>query len=212
LFNFVRMKKTGFILIFLLIVAMHSYGQNRFKAGLRFGISTSQVEGDGYRGFNKFGLDAGLTLNAKINDKWSSQFEILFIQKGSKHSYSDSTGSNPDFYEMRLNYVEVPLLLNYKQKKFTFEIGPAFGYLISAREYNYYGEFPSLTPFYSTEFSCIAGVHYQLFKKLGFTWRYSNSILPIRKYASGASFWFNPGQINVVLALTATYQFGKLEE
>jgi hypothetical protein len=97
-------------------------------------------------------------------------------------------------------------------KKFTFEAGLGLGYLISAKEYNAYGEFPSITPFKSAEFSCIAGVHYQLYRKLGFTWRYSNSILPIRDYASGASFWFNPGQINVVLAFTATYQFGKFEE
>jgi hypothetical protein len=196
-----------------LLLALYSHAQNRFKAGLRFGLSTTQVEGDGYRGFHKFGLDGGLTLNAKMNDKWSSQFEILFIQKGSKHSSYDSTGTgNYDFYEMALNYAEVPVMLHYRQKKFTFEAGLAFGYLISAKEYNAYGEFPPLTPFYSTEFSCIAGFHYQLYKKLGFTWRYSNSILPIRKYASGASFWFNPGQINVVLALTATYQFGTLEE
>ena len=209
------MKRSLSILLLLLAMTFCSQAQSRFKAGMRFGISTSQVEGDGYKGFHKFGLAAGLTLTAKLNDKWDTQFEMLFIQKGSRHSGFDSTSTGygaAEYYEINLKYLEVPLLLKYKQKKFTFEAGLGLGYLISAKEYNAYGEFPSITPFKSAEFSCIAGVHYQLYRKLGFTWRYSNSILPIRDYASGASFWFNPGQINVVLAFTATYQFGKFEE
>ncbi|MFL5765093.1 MAG: porin family protein [Bacteroidia bacterium] len=201
-------------LLIIICLGFSLQAQNRFKGGLRLGISTSQVEGDGYRGFHKFGLAFGPTLTAKISDKWDAQFEMLFIQKGSQNSSIDSTaaGSSYNYYRMSLNYLEVPFMLNYKQKKFTFELGLSGGVLISAKEENAYGEFPGLTPFKRYELACIAGVHYQLFKKLGFTWRYSNSILPIRDYQSGASFWFNPGQINVVLALTATYQFGKLDD
>jgi hypothetical protein len=172
------------------------------------------VEGDGYRGFHKFGFVGGPTLTAKLSDKWDASFEMLFIQKGSKNSSYDSTaaGNSYNYYRMSLNYLEVPVMLNYKQKKFTFELGLSEGVLVSSREENAYGEFPPITPFHRTELACIVGAHYQLYKKLGITWRYSNSILPIRGYQSGASFWFNPGQINVVLAFSATYQFGQLDE
>lgn len=207
------MKKNTFIFLFL-ITFFVAQAQNKFRAGLKAGLSTSQVEGDTYGGFNQYGFDGGATLNGKVNDKWSAQFEILFVQKGSKH-VGDANKGDLSYYYMRLNYIEVPLLLQYKQKKFTFEIGPGFGYLISAKEYDDpYGNPVSNVngPFISTEVSGNLGVNYQIYKNLGLTWRFTNSLLPIRKYASGASFWFNPGQRNNVLAFTLTYTFGNAEQ
>ena len=204
------MKKTIFILLFLSAHVLISPAQSRFRAGLKAGIATSQVEGDTYGGFDKFGFAGGGTLNAKLNDMWKLQFEILYIQKGSKH-VGDANKGDLSFYLMQLNYVEVPLLIQYKQKKITFEAGPGFGYLISAREYTEYGEVINPIPFYNTEVNGSLGIHYEIYKNLGITWRFTNSILPIRKYASGASFWFNPGQRNNVLAFTLTYTFGSAE-
>ncbi len=204
------MKK--FIILFIFFtIAFVAQAQNKFRAGLKAGISTSQVEGDTYGGFDKFGFDGGGTLNAKLNEKWAAQFEILFIQKGSKH-VGDANKGDLSFYLMQLNYVEVPLLLQYKQKKFTFEIGPGIGYLISSKEYDQNGEVINAIAFHTTEVSASIGINYQIYKNLGMTWRYTNSMLPIRQYASGASFWFNPGQRNNVLAFTLTYTFGNAEQ
>ncbi|CAN5320306.1 hypothetical protein BH10BAC1_BH10BAC1_03180 [soil metagenome] len=204
------MKKIIFISIFFAFV-FATQAQNKFKAGIKAGISTSQVEGDTYGGFDKFGFDGGATLNAKLSEKWAAQFEILFVQKGSKHQ-GDANKGDLSFYLMQLNYVEVPLLLQYKQKKFTFEIGPGIGYLISAKEYDYYSQINNTIPFNSTEVSASIGINYQLYKNLGVNWRFTNSMLPIRAYASGASFWFNPGQRNNVLAFTLTYTFSNAEQ
>lgn len=200
------MKKTVLISV-LIAFSFASIAQSRFRAGLKAGISTSQVEGDTYGGFDKFGFDGGLTLNAGLNEKWKAQFEILFVQKGSKH-IGDANKGDLSFYLMQLNYVEVPLLIQYQEKKFTFEAGPGFAYLINAKEYTEYGEVYNPIPFYSTEISASLGIHYEIYKNIGMTWRFTNSILPIRRYASGASFWFNPGQRNNVLAFTLTYTFG----
>jgi len=176
------MKKFVFILILFTIV-FASRGQNQFRAGLKAGLSTSQVEGDTYGGFNQYGFDGGGSLNGKINDKWSAQFEILFVQKGSKH-VGDAAKGDLSYYYMRLNYIEVPLLLQYKQKKFTFEIGPGIGYLISAKEFDdpYTQISNPVVPFYTTEVSGNLGINYQIYKNLGINWRYTNSLLPIRKY------------------------------
>lgn len=203
--------KTGiFLFIFLLLSICETDAQTRFKAGVKLGLSTSQVEGDTYGGFNKVGVAGGGTMNAKLNDKWSAQFEILFVQKGSKHA-GDPNQGDFSFYVMQLNYVEVPVLLEYKQKKFTFEAGPGFGYLINAREEDYYSTINNPIPFNTTEVSASIGITYQVYKRLGINWRYTNSLLPIRKYASGASFWYNPGQRNNVITFTATYSFGSAE-
>lgn len=207
LVNFTPMKKSIFILFFILIIIPITKSQNRFKVGLKAGLSTTQVEGDTYAGFNKAGFDGGLFVNGKINDKWSAQFEMLFVQKGSKHNSNPEKGDFT-FYLMQLNYIEVPVLFQYHQKKFTFELGPGFGYLVSNKEFDFYGGDPYSTPFQTTEISASIGISYLLNKRLGINWRYTNSLLPIRKFSSVATYGYNPGQRNNVLAFTLTYQFG----
>jgi Outer membrane protein beta-barrel domain len=198
------------IFFFILFFVIKTEAQSRFKAGVKLGVSTSQVDGDTYGGFDKAGVAGGVTLNSKINEKWAAQFEMLFVQKGSKH-VGDANKGDYTYYLMKLNYIEVPLLLKYTQKKFTFEAGPGFGYLISAKEEDAYSVIYNTVPFYKTEVSASIGINYQIYKNLGINWRYTNSLLPIRNYASGASFWYNPGQRNSVITFTATYFFGSAE-
>jgi len=205
------MKKFIFILLAITAVTFNSTAQDRFRVGLKAGLSTSQVEGDTYGGFHKAGAAGGIFVNAKFKEKWSAQMEIIFIQKGSKF-VGDPENGDGRYYYMGLNYIEVPVLFQYHQKKFTFEIGPAFGYLISSQEFNQDGEIYMPVPFHSTEFSGDIGVSFQLFKNLSLNWRYSNSLLPIRSFRSGQSRWYNPGQRNNVLAFTLFYQFGGNEK
>jgi hypothetical protein len=199
------MKKNKLLFIFLFFV-LNVSAQNRFKPGLKLGLSTSQVAGDTYAGFNKAGLDGGATLTGKLNEKLSAQFEILFVQKGSKH-VGDYTKGDYSFYLMRLNYIEVPVLLEYHQKKFTFEVGPGFGYLINSKEEDNTGVLLNTIPFYKTEVSGSIGLSYSIYKNWNVSWRFTNSLSPIRRFASGASYWFNTGQKNNVLAFTLTYTF-----
>lgn len=201
------MKKSTFIALFLILTVGTTQAQSRFRAGLRAGIATSQVHGDTYEGFHKFGFDVGATLNAKINEKWKAQFEILFVQKGSKF-IGDANKGDLRFYLMQLNYIEVPILFQYEHKKFVFEIGPGVGYLINSREYDQSGEVINGIPFYSMEVSGSVGISYNIYKNLGINWRFTNSILPIREFASGASTASNPGQRNNVLAFALIYTFG----
>jgi len=199
--------KKNLLYIFLLFFSLHIYSQNKFKAGLKAGISTSQVAGDTYAGFNKAGIAGGGFVRADINEKWSTQFEILFIQKGSKHVGNPEKGDYT-YYMMQLNYIEIPLLFQYHQKKFMYEVGPGIAYLTSYREYDTYSEITGLRPFNSTEINFNIGIDYNIIKNLNINWRYSNSLNAIRKHASGAAYWWNPGQQNNVLTFTLTYTFG----
>lgn len=201
------MKKSIFIALVSTFVALTTQAQGRFKAGLKAGISTSQVHGDTYEGFHKFGFDGGATLNAKLSEKWKAQFEILFIQKGSKF-IGDANKGDMRFYYLQLNYIEVPVLLQYEHKKFVLEIGPGVGYLINSYEEDEIGVVVNANPFYTMEVSGSIGINYQIYKNLGINWRFTNSITPIRNFASGASTVGNPGQRNNVLAFTLTYTFG----
>lgn len=201
------MKKIIFIAILFLLIGSETKAQQRFKAGLKAGLSTSQVAGDTYSGYHKAGFDGGGFVTGKLSEKWSAQFEIIYIQKGSKHNQNPDKGDF-SFYFLQLDYVEVPVVFQYHQQKLTFEAGPGFGYLVKEREYNDYGDITGVSPFFKTEVSFNLGISYIIYKNLGMNWRYCNSFLAIRKHASGASTWYNPGQINNVLAFTLTYQFG----
>jgi hypothetical protein len=136
---------------------------------------------------------------------------MIFIQKGSKHN-SDPENGDLSYYYLGLNYVEVPVLFQYHQKKFTFELGPSFGYLISNSEFNELGEVYKPLPFNSTDIGGGIGISYSLLKNLSFNWRYSYSLLPIRDFQSHATIWNNPGQRNNVLAFTLNYRFGGKDE
>lgn len=205
------MKKNAFIFILFFFIASEMYAQNRFNPGLKAGLSTSQVDGDTYSGYDKAGFDGGAFVTAKVSEKWNAQFEIIFIQKGSKHNSNPAKGDYT-YYKLQLNYIEVPVLAQYQHKKFTFELGPGFGYLLKAREENEAGEITGSRPFYNSDANFNVGISYTIFKNVGINWRYSNSFLAVRNHESGKGPWYNPGQINKVMAFTLTYQFGEKAE
>ena len=78
------MYKHLLLSIILLCVFSNIKGQE-FGGGVSLGASTSQVAGDRLGGFNKIGLLAGVFTNIKIKEKLAFQFEIIFIQKGSRN-------------------------------------------------------------------------------------------------------------------------------
>ncbi|MDQ3049226.1 MAG: PorT family protein [Bacteroidota bacterium] len=202
------MKKLFILTVIFLICINTIDAQKRFLAGIKGGLSTSQVAGDTYTGFDKVGLIGGGFVRAKLNEKWTTQFEIIYIQKGSKHNSNPEVGDF-DFYLLRLNYIEVPVLFQYHQKKFTFEAGPGFGYLQKVEEFDEFGVYISRQPFINTEISFNFGISYNLFNNFDVTWRYTNSLNALRRHVSGARRWYNPGQQNNVLSFTLSYHFGK---
>ena len=216
----IRLSVTWKFVFYLLLVTFIPFeikAQQRFNAGIKAGLSTSQVAGDNYSGFDKAGFVGGAFVSGKLNEKWTGQFEIIYIQKGSKHNPDPEKGDY-SYYYMGLDYIEVPVLFQYHQKKFIYELGPGFSYLMKEREYINGQDFTGLSPFIKTEINFNVGISYTIIKKLGISWRYTNSISPIRKHyssvgspfqgpAPGTTRWYNPGQMNNVLSFTLTYQF-----
>lgn len=200
------MQKSIFIFFLLLFISNGIDAQQRFKTGLKAGLSTSQVDGDTYTGYNKAGFVGGAFVNGQLNEKWTGKFEIIYIQKGSKHNANPEKGEI-DYYYLGLNYMEVPVLFQYHQKKFTYEFGPGIAYLFKEKEYFNWQNLTGLNPLNKTEIGINLGISYTVFDNLDINWRYSYSITPIREHSFGARTWYNPGQMNNVLAFTLTYQF-----
>ncbi len=184
-----------------------------FKAGILAGVVASQVDGDNLGGFNKAGLTAGLISNVRLNEKWSGQFELLYIQKGSR-SPVDTTGLL-QYYRLRLQYIEIPVLVNYhyhiKKARAFLEGGFSYGQLIrDVEESNYYS--PVLGSGFEKNDVCInLGMGFGLGPKFFFHVRYAYSLIPVRTGTlPGPRTFFGAGQKNNLLVFSMRYYFKPL--
>ncbi|MDQ3051737.1 MAG: PorT family protein [Bacteroidota bacterium] len=200
---------TYFIIVFLLPLALPA---QQFKAGLIGGVSATQISGDRLAGYHKAGIVAGGVVSVEISRKFDLAMEILYFQKGSR---KNSDPENYDFteYRLRLNYFEVPLLLQWNYtKRFTFEAGPTFGALLSELEEDELGEIPNRKPFEKFELGIAGGMKVHFAKSLSFTARIESSVLAVRDHISGETYRLNKGQYNAALLFGLQYTFKKNNE
>lgn len=188
--------------------------QQKFIAGINAGLVTSQVHGDTYSGFNKAGFLVGGFVKRAINENADLKFEINLLQKGSRKNQNIEKGDF-EYYLLRLNYVEVPLMFRFHRKKWIGEAGFAFATLVKAREYNWLGEIENPRPFKRTETSFLFGLTYTFNERVEVNARYTNSIFTVRSFNNGSTFdygnWFlnmfNRGYYNNVLTFTFHFNF-----
>ena len=110
------------LLVFLLPLA--ALTQN-FNGGIIAGGVVSQVDGDTWVGYHKFGYLAGGYVSLRISPHSSFQLEMEYIQKGSRKNADLETGDMSS-YLLRLHYLEIPVLYQYTfGRRFAAEIGPA---------------------------------------------------------------------------------------
>ncbi len=190
------------VVLFCGILSNNSSAQN-FGGGLIAGVSTSQVAGDRLGGFNKIGLLAGAYTNLKIKENLKLQFEIIYIEKGSR---------NPNIHkiniaEITLSYVEVPISINLQQKEnLGVEVGILPAFLINAEMNDYFSEIEIDPAFEKYDFGVFAGINYHITDNIILNTRISNSIIPIRPHVSGATNGWNKGQYNTVLSFAIHYK------
>ena len=199
---------TTFIL-FLLVMASSSLRAQRFNAGLMLGGVTSQVDGDTYDGYHKWGCLGGGYVFLQISPHSSFQMELEYIQKGSKRNDTSVSGGNT--YLLRLHYIEIPFLYQYTfKKRFYFEAGPAADVLIGDLELmNGSVPYPTV-PLRPVTFSGIFGFGAYLTNHLRINVRSNYSLNSIRSknnYGGYRRIFFETGQYNNVLSLSLLWDF-----
>lgn len=199
------MKKKTPLIIIICFISFNIYAQE-FKAGVNIGLSTSQVSGDNLSGFHKAGIIIGGFVNRDINRNLAFQLEMIFIQKGSSNTNLD----NPNFTDREsiyLDYIEVPLLMIYKQSEsIELEVGMHSSALINGYYHDIYGELENQTGFNNFDIGALIGMSYKINSKLSLNTRLTNSIIPIAEHASGQTYRFNKGKYNTGLNFTLKYQ------
>lgn len=102
--NCLRFLTTFGMTVLLLLVTVTASSQ-AFFGGLAIGGTTSQVDGDHNNGFHKVGFTGGAFVGLELSDIFEVQFEVKYIQKGSR-----SDADDPYQFVIRLDYVELPLV------------------------------------------------------------------------------------------------------
>lgn len=190
----------------------NSSAQNKFTAGVVAGLSASQVHGDTYSGFDKAGLYAGGFVKRNLSETWTAQLEMVYVQKGSRKNPNPEIGDYT-LYLLKLDYIELPLLIQWHYKKLNFEIGAAYAALIYDREENQFGVVNNMFPLQKSDISFLAGFSYKLNDHFIVNVRNSNSVFPVRKFGAPVYYqrrlsnWFNKGMYNNVMIIALQYHF-----
>lgn len=179
------MNKSIYLVLSLwLLVAVLPSRAQLFKGEIIGGFNVSQVDGDEVYGFNRLGINAGAGVEIAFSDKWSVSLENLYSEKGSyqKKQFEDSiTGE----YDLRLNYLEVPVMLHYNDKdRIKVGLGFSWGRLVKASETEQGGNvtpYIDSVPFNENDINILADFRFRLYKRLKLDFRYSYSVSKIRE-------------------------------
>ena len=209
------MKQRLLIGLFLLtgVFTMQIVKGQAFLGALAFGGNLTQIDGDEVYGFKKIGFNVGAAAIYPFNDQWSMSIEVSYAQKGSYQKYPpkpDPTKSLP-YYDLRLNYLDVPVMVHFKDKGFlNFGLGLSWGKLVGVKEIEW-GETVDSNFYASSDINGIVSVQFPIYKRLKFDFRYSYSFASIRTREFGNIFGdkWKRDQYNNILTFRIVYVFNE---
>lgn len=191
------------------------------KGEALLGLNLTQVEGDEVHGFRKTGLNIGAGVLIPFAKNWDVSMEVTFNQKGAtqrdQYRETDSLGNvTTGAYKLRLNYVEVPVLVHYTDKEFiTIGAGFSWGRLVGVQEWEHGNRVESTTlasGIYSkNDYSYIIDARIRIKGPLKFGVRYQNSMVKIRtrEFENFSGDKWTRDQFNKVLTFRLIYIFNE---
>lgn len=205
------MRRIIFLFV-LLAIPFLSFSQN-FKGGLLAGLAATQVDGDGYGGFHRVGGIGGVWVSMPIDYTFTLRTELKVIQKGSYKGFKDGSGITTGSYSLRLNYVEMPFLLEYHRwDNIVPFVGLSGGYLwnfYERRDNHDISQDDESPRFKKVELGIHGGVEYILNRNFSFGATFSYSVIPVRKHTGNIHYLWHMdlGQFNHVLQFVVRYHF-----
>lgn len=193
-------------LCLILLVCTGFLNAQNFEGGLLAGFNASQVDGDSYSGYNKFGFTIGAFTTIKVSNSFSGELQIRFSQKGASKKVTEN---DPGKYISKLNYIELPVLLRFHQtSKLSWHLGPGFGYLFKYSVEDENGPLnKDAISFRNFDLSGMAGIQYMMTQKLGVSVTFSYSVIPITDHPNDPIHFRQPGLYNNVVTTLLFYRF-----
>lgn len=175
-------KRSLWLLALLMGLCHGAAMGQRFVGKVILGANANQIDGDGLSGYNKPGLLAGLGAAFPIDDHWSFEPEFLFSMKGSRTSQAElDNGVTDRLIVFRLNYLELPLIINYSiSDQFVIAGGVHPNVLINARvdAGDNRGFLDDTERWRRLDLCTSLGLEWRFSENMGVNMRYSYSLLP----------------------------------
>lgn len=168
--------------ILLLFIGENAMAQQRFKAGVLFGVNAAQIQNDDVGGYHRPGIQGGLRAVTVLDDRYDVYIEMLYSQRGSYDRDGNWKCPNGSV-DIFLQYIEVPIVFNYKDwldeeggyYKIQASGGLSYGRLISAEAQGTCHDDVDQN-FNRDDISLTVGVEYFASPKLSFGLRWTRSI------------------------------------
>ncbi|MGB0167479.1 MAG: porin family protein [Luteibaculum sp.] len=172
------------------------------------GLSTSQVDGDSYGGYDKAGLLLGIGVERRITTKWSWNLDLQYAQKGSVKRADTQNGDFTQF-KISLGYIEAPIQIHYHWNNFSLFAGISGGSLIHFKEFDSNGERNNPVAFNRFELAGLGGIRY-LFGSMFFAEIcLGNSLLSVRDInENNRNTHLRSGNFNRWIYTKIAYRFG----
>lgn len=157
------------------IIAQEDNGR-LFQAGIVAGFNASQLDGDRFRGYSKLGAHVGLKVKYQLpsNPKIGLSTEMLLAMKGSSQDLNFSSSNNNQI-KIKLNYIEIPLVVSYREWKVDFHAGLSYGRLIAVSNSILSSSY-SDEDFRKDDLGIVLGATYLFNENWGATFRFGRSV------------------------------------
>lgn len=204
-------------ILFVVLISQQAVSQ-RFLGALAFGGNLTQVDGDEVYGYKKLGFNIGAAAFMPIQQKWFVSLEVAFSQKGAyqKYPWDAVPGNALPYYNLRLNYVEIPLLFHFEDKQFAMiGTGISLNRLVGVNEIEWglKTATEARNGIYSiNDFNWIVDIRLRVYKNLRFNFRFAYSLDKIRtrEFSNLSGDVWSRDQFNNILTFRAVYTFNEV--
>jgi hypothetical protein len=148
----------------LAVLIFSTASSQSFHLGLKGGANINKLSGQSFNKQFGYGYHLGGFAEIGLGKKWALQPEVLFNQINTdtssefKKLYTDLSVSN--LSKIKLSYLSIPILLNFKVNKFfALQAGPQFGLLIQQNK-NLFEN--GKDAFKKGDFSMLGGVQFKV--------------------------------------------------
>jgi len=173
------------IMLLLFMFLQNSIYAQNIRGEFIGGFNLAQVDGDEVVGYRKIGFNGGFGAALPFSKNWYVSVETIFNQKGAYKKYPlNSNNLSLPYYNLRLNYAEIPLLVHYNDKnQITAGLGLSYGRVVSMREIEHGNQIKwnSVSgPYNTDDFNILVDFRLKAVWKLYFNFRYAYSVSKIR--------------------------------
>lgn len=197
-------------------VSIIGHGQ-AFLGAFSLGANISQIDGDELFGYKKFGLNGSASAIYPFHKNWQTSVEIQFSQKGAYQKYPvelDPTKGLP-YYDLRLNYLEVPLLIHFVDKnRVSIGTGIQYGRLVSLKEVEWGEETTTETGqnvYARDDWNALVDIRIPLAHRFKLNFRYHYSLFSIRErdFTDASGREWTRQQYNNFMSIRLIYVFNE---